>query len=791
MFTDKKIKPIDFDALKKAGEAATQEDRIHLAARVYIKAGYLVVPLHPRKKGGKSLPLKEMKVGYGQASRNKDTIDRWFGIGGKFRGFNIGLACGTWGGIFVIDVDVADKHGNRGFDALSMLEEQHGKLPETQIQNSPSGGRHYIFQWADGGRKTESTLAAAIDTRGGDDKACRSHIVAYPSIRTDSDEGYCMVPTTDAPAEVPSWVLEDLKHKGKSKSNNTQGRGSEEVDEQDVEAKYKPSQIRRMLDYIDPDDLDYEEWLICIQAVHSQFPDEIGFKIADEWSQRGARYEAGEIHSRWTGFDETGEIRVGSLIHFAQQGGFNPKTEPKGADEPSQDAVDVVKELNQTCAIVTIGSKLRILVERFNPDPFQDNFKLMTYNDFRGMMKSQVIHIADKNGNPKAVEKAEIWYGDPNRRELINGLTFRPDQPREVDGCFNVWEGWRYKEVEGDWSLFKAHIKKVCNDDEANFEWLLDWMADAVQDPMNPKGCAVVMKGIEGAGKGTIANVFGELFGMHFKHIIQEEQLIGKFNGHLEEALLVFADEVTYGGNKKVAGTLKGLVTEKKLMIERKGLDAVPYRNCLRLMVASNESWFIPAGPQSRRWFVLDVPSDVASDKAYFDALHGQMNNGGYEAMMHELRRRVITNDLGKAPETSMLKTQRALMAMSESAVKAFWVNLVESGDWGVVSHNGKVIRREVFDLARSWASERNGQFNKRFPQSENLFWGETSDIIDDSFFKVNGRKPRVGNKAAMPIPDIAALSRCLAKNLGLDNPEHASDWGFLNTGLGNENAEM
>ncbi|MEF1165406.1 PriCT-2 domain-containing protein, partial [Vibrio parahaemolyticus] len=122
-----------------------------------------------------------------------------------------------------------------------------------------------------------------------------------------------MVVTNVAPAELPAWVLE-LLEKPNTKPNGL-GRGSEEMSDEDIEDKYTPRQVKKMLDFIDPDELDYEEWLICLQAVHSQHPNHEGFELADRWSQRGSRYQEGEVAVRWKSFNEAGEIRIGSLIH--------------------------------------------------------------------------------------------------------------------------------------------------------------------------------------------------------------------------------------------------------------------------------------------------------------------------------------------------------------------------------------------------------------------------------------------------------------------------------------------
>jgi hypothetical protein len=112
------------------------------------------------------------------------------------------------------------------------------------------------------------------------------------------------------------------------------------------------------------------------------------------------------------------------------------------------------------------------------------------------------------------------------------------------------------------------------------------------------------------------------------------------------------------------------MVTEKQLVCERKGVDSFMYDNRIRLAVASNEDWFIPAGPESRRWLVLEVSDKHANDRRYFDALYDQMHEcGGLEAMMFDLQARKITSNLTKAIETEGLKAQRAIYKATGDAV--------------------------------------------------------------------------------------------------------------------------
>ena len=207
--------------------------------------------------------------------------------------------------------------------------------------------------------------------------------------------------------------------------------------------------------------------------------------------------------------------------------------------------------------------------------------------------------------------------------------------------------------------------------------------ADCVQDPGNLKGTAIVMRGKEGTGKGTFANTLGKLFGPHFVHLIDSSHLMGNFNAHLIEAIVVFADEITWGGNVKNQGKLKGLVTEPQLTGERKGIDAVQYRNLAHVIIASNSDWVIPAGPESRRWFVIDVDDSRANDQTYFSAIHKQLDNCGYEAFLHFLQNRKITSNLRHAPETSALADQRRLSASKRDKFFDFVDHHIAEGGWG------------------------------------------------------------------------------------------------------------
>ncbi len=127
------------------------------------------------------------------------------------------------------------------------------------------------------------------------------------------------------------------------------------------------------------------------------------------------------------------------------------------------------------------------------------------------------------------------------------------------------------------------------------------------------------------------------LMGLNAFQVTSREEVIGKFNGHLQDCILFVADEAYWGGDKRCIGRLQGMITEKKLPIERKGIDLIQVPNMLHVVMLAEPGWVIPAGPYERRYAAIAVSKVRRGDRGYFNALHGQIENGGAAAMFYDL----------------------------------------------------------------------------------------------------------------------------------------------------------
>ncbi|HMR31852.1 MAG TPA: DUF5906 domain-containing protein [Geminicoccaceae bacterium] len=345
--------------------------------------------------------------------------------------------------------------------------------------------------------------------------------------------------------------------------------------------------------------------------------------------------------------------------------------------EPQQDELE---EMNSKHAVLTQeGGKVRVLMwEKSELDHSRESPVLQSFEDFRNRYCNRTVEVRTEKG-VSFKPLGDWWLKHPKRKDYL-GLRFLPGQPKEVDDYLNMWRGFAVEPKEGDWNLMEYHIRSVlASDDEAWAEYILNWAAWAVQNPDKPAEAALVLRGDQGTGKGVFARGIKRLFGQHGLQVTSPTLLTGKFNAHLRDCCLLFADEALVPGNISARNTLKTLITEPELSIEPKGLNVMQVRNRLHIIMASNDDWVVPAGFDERRFAVFDVSNCRAQDVKYFKAIYDELENGGLAAMLHDLLQR----PLGKwhprknIPKTKALQKQKELSLGPEDE---FLLNVLREG---------------------------------------------------------------------------------------------------------------
>ena len=95
--------------------------------------------------------------------------------------------------------------------------------------------------------------------------------------------------------------------------------------EADAHIAYTGEADVKAIDFIDPNDLDYNQWLSVITACKQAG---LSLAQADAWSRRGGvRYQEGEVESRWQGLHLN--VSWGAVVNLAKSNGYIPPPRPK------------------------------------------------------------------------------------------------------------------------------------------------------------------------------------------------------------------------------------------------------------------------------------------------------------------------------------------------------------------------------------------------------------------------------------------------------------------------------
>lgn len=341
-------------------------------------------------------------------------------------------------------------------------------------------------------------------------------------------------------------------------------------------------------------------------------------------------------------------------------------------------AEEAVEEVNRSFALVFVGGSAVVVQEALNEDGVTEP-RFLKLDAFKTMMANRFAEVLNYKGERKWISWARLWLAARARRQYT-GITFAPDGDMP-DGYYNLWRGFSVEPVErpGAYRTFTHHLfHNVCGENAALYDWVFGWIAHVVQRPAERLGVSLVLRGKQGCGKTKVGEVFGSLFREHYRLADDPRYITGQFNAHMKSCLLLQADEGFWAGDKQAEGRLKGLVTSSRQFIELKGVDPIPVRNLVHLMITSNHDWVVPAGAEERRFAVLDVGDDHLQDHPYFARIDAEMDAGGREALLYDLMRFDLSSvNLRRIPATEALFEQKIATLSPE---EAWWFDRLAKG---------------------------------------------------------------------------------------------------------------
>lgn len=336
---------------------------------------------------------------------------------------------------------------------------------------------------------------------------------------------------------------------------------------------------------------------------------------------------------------------------------------------------DFIERLNERYAIV--GSHSGIVDTR---PALGGLYRLMSMDHFARFEAGETVEVGERK-----VAAARAWASDSRARRFEMMDMHMPG--REPAGVLNLFHGLPATSARpsvhsgaGDAAPILDYIHAVLASGRADVsEYLLNWAAWKVQNPLRKPGVNLFLIGGQGTGKSTFTKMMADVFGPNHSVVVsQEKHMMGNFNAHLEHKLFLGLDEAFYGKDPRAAGIYKNLTTEETLLIEPKGVDPYTAPNRFAIVVTSNSPRGVPIEPNDRRTTVVKVSDARANDSAYFEQLWSCWDTGGREAFINLL----LTRNLSQFNQRMPLSTPEKLLAAAATGdlITRWWQDMVENG---------------------------------------------------------------------------------------------------------------
>jgi hypothetical protein len=361
-------------------------------------------------------------------------------------------------------------------------------------------------------------------------------------------------------------------------------------------------------------------------------------RLAEKLGRKtGGEREAGREESAGDGGDGDGgglsrlEALAASVPEESRLfGGAVGPSEEAAAEAAEQEAVDarefVVQHLLDRFAYWSDGSGYVVDIHG-GPE------KAMSMSSFRNLMLPwswKQKRSSRANAAEDVVNPADVWLSHPERK-MVGGYRFTPvsrERLVEVRGDMfvNIWERPRWWDdggregSAGAVKVFQAFLAHLIPD-EAERDWFVMWLAAKVQKPWLPNCGVLMVAEKQGAGRGTLFDMLGVVFGQRHVKPVSAVQLIGggsqsQYTDWLEAALLVTCDEVLAGDDaggamawkrREVYERLKALVDPRARWgsIVRKGLPNYETEIYASYLLATNNPNALPLSVDDRRFAVI------------------------------------------------------------------------------------------------------------------------------------------------------------------------------------------
>lgn len=234
------------------------------------------------------------------------------------------------------------------------------------------------------------------------------------------------------------------------------------------------------------------------------------------------------------------------------------------------------------------------------------------------------------------------WLKDETRRTLTK-MDFVPSNPKTTlaPKCiYNMFQGYSAKlpeenkeyefDVDAEVKRFINHLSLLVGHEEEGLNYLINYIADLIQNPYNLPSVALVFKSKQGLGKDLMINYIEKIVGESLVYRTENmEEIYGTFNPAVKGKLVVQLNELEGKDGFQKKEKLKGSITAEHLNINEKNVKQFDIHNSIRFFIFSNNLTPIEIPVDDRR-FVVYEGAELLHEKErddYYNPLFDNLNN--------------------------------------------------------------------------------------------------------------------------------------------------------------------
>lgn len=309
----------------------------------------------------------------------------------------------------------------------------------------------------------------------------------------------------------------------------------------------------------------------------------------------------------------------------------------------------------------------------------------------------------------------QIWSEDPEMKEYME-LVFNCDLSKVLPSQYNLFEGFKHfdkikPKTKINLELVFEHMRSLVNYNEIHFNYVLNWLAQLVQQPHILPHTTLIFISDEGVGKDLFSKFISNVINNKYTHNTEKlDNICGKFNSILGGKLLITINETNPVESRERIENIKFLITAEEITIEGKHKDPIKAPNFCRFIFFSNRLFAFPVENGSRRPVIfkssdkyLPINFGIEENKKYFSNLAENIyKNVEYQKAFLEF---LMKRDISKFNPKDIVKSElhNELEETSLSPIVGFLADIVRSNE-----KDFKMTTKETREHFNNYMKEQN-----------------------------------------------------------------------------------